>query len=128
MAENKTENKADTKADNKGKTDAKADNKGKAMTKSAVVQQLSTETKLTKKQILDVFEKLTGLIKTQLGKKGPGAFTLPGLLKLKTVRKPATKARKGIHPITKLETVFKAKPARNTVRARALKNLNDLIK
>src|SRR5262249_41860461 len=102
--------------------------KAKAMTKSAVVQQLATETKLSKKQVLDVFDKLTALIKGQLGKKGPGVFTIPGLLKLKTVRKPATKAREGIHPITKQKTLFKAKPARNTVRARALKNLNDLIK
>ena len=110
-----------------------ADNKksggaGKAMTKAAVVQEVSTKTQLSKKQVVAVFDALTDLIKAQLGKKGPGVFTLPGLAKMKKVHKPATKAREGIHPITKQKTTFKAKPARNTVRARALKNLNDLIK
>ena len=120
MAENKTDNKADG-----GKAEG---GKAKAMTKSAVVQHLADATKLTKKQVNEVFEQLTTLIKSQLGKKGPGVFTVPGLLKLKTVRKPATKARKGIHPFTKKETVFKAKAARTIVRAKALKNLNDQIK
>ena len=103
-------------------------NKGKPMTKSAVVQHLAERTKLSRKQVGEVFEALTDLIKQQLGKKGPGVFTIPGLLKLKRVHKPATKPRQGIHPFTKQPTTFKAKPARNTVRARALKNLNDLIK
>jgi nucleoid DNA-binding protein len=105
-----------------------AENKSKAMTKSAVVQHLATETKLSKKQVLEVFDKLTALIKQQLGKKGPGVFTLPGLLKLRRKHKEATKARQGIHPITKQPTTFKAKPARNYVKASPLKSLNDLIK
>src|SRR5262245_25608948 len=98
------------------------------MTKSAVVQHLAEATKLSKKQVSEVFDELTTLIKAQLGKKGPGVFTIPGLLKLKRVHKAGTPARQGIHPFTKQPTTFKAKPARNTVRARALKNLNDLIK
>ena len=113
-------------ADNKA--DKKADSKTKAMTKSAVVQHLATETKLSKKQVSDVFEKLTALIKKELGKKGPGVFTLPGLLKLKRVMKKATPARQGVHPITKQPMTFKAKPARSAVKARALKTLNDQIK
>ena len=118
MAKNKTEN----------KTEGKANGKTRPMTKSAVVQHLADTTKQSKKQVNDVFDSLTALIKQQLGKKGPGMFTIPGLLKLKRVHKKATPERKGIHPFTKQETVFKGKPARNTVRARALKNLNDLIK
>ena len=114
MAAKKADNKGNGKSDAKG--DAKGASKVKAMTKSAVVQHLSTETKLSKKQVLEVFDKLSDLIRQQLGKKGPGVFTLPGLLKLKKVHKPATKERKGIHPITKLETTFAAKPARNMVR------------
>lgn len=35
------------------------------------------------------------LINENLGKKGPGVFALPGLVKLKVVHKPATPARKG---------------------------------
>ncbi len=106
----------------------KTENKVRPMTKSAVVQNLAEATKLSKKQVSEIFDALTALIKAQLGKKGPGVFTLPGLLKLKRVHKAGTPARQGIHPFTKQPTTFKAKPARNTVRARALKNLNDLIK
>ena|SRR5215467_15924637 len=106
----------------------KTDGKSRPMTKSAVVQHLAEATKLSKKQVSEVFDALTALIKAQLGKKGPGVFTLPGMAKMKRVHKPGTPARQGIHPFTKQPTTFKAKPARNTVRIRPLKNLNDLIK
>jgi nucleoid DNA-binding protein len=75
-----------------------------------------------------VFEALAGEIKNALGKKGPGQFVVPGLMKLTLVVKPATKARKGINPFTKEETVFKAKPARRVVKVRPLKNLKDMVK
>jgi nucleoid DNA-binding protein len=100
----------------------------KAMTKSAVYQELAEKTELTRKQIAEVFDALSGLIKRELGKKGPGTFTLPGLLRMRLKRKPATKARKGINPFTKQEQMFKAKPARNVVQTRPLKNLNELVK
>jgi nucleoid DNA-binding protein len=100
----------------------------KAATKSAIFQELATETGLSRKQVADVFEALAKAIKRDLGKKGPGVFTVPGLLKLKLVRKPATKARKGINPFTKQEQMFKAKPARNVVKALPLKSLKDMVK
>jgi len=56
-----------------------------------------------------------------------GEFTLPGLLKVKVVRKPATKARKGINPFTGEETIFKAKPARNVVKIKPLKRMKDMV-
>src|SRR5690348_7163149 len=102
-------------ADNKA-TKAKA----KPLTKSALFEGIATATGLTRKQVGDVFEALTGLVQKELSKKGPGMFTVPGLLKLTVVRKPATKARKGPNPFKPgEEIVFKAKPARNIVRARA---------
>jgi nucleoid DNA-binding protein len=48
-------------------------------------------------------------------------------MKVTVVRKPATKARKGINPFTGEETIFKAKPARNVVKIRPLKNLKDMV-
>ena len=48
-------------------------------------------------------------------------------MKLTVVRKPATKARKGINPFTGEEATFKAKPARNVVKVRPLKNLKDMV-
>ena len=44
--------------------------------------------------------------KKSLGRSGPGAYTVPGLMKLVVQRKPATKARKGINPFTGEETMF----------------------
>jgi hypothetical protein len=108
-----------------------ADNKtpkAKALSKSAVLQELAESTKLSRKQVSEVFTALSTVIKRELGKKGPGLFTIPGLLKLRVIRKPAVKAHKGIHPITKQPHDFKAKAARNIVKARALKGLNDLVK
>lgn len=102
--------------------------KAKAMTKSALYQEIANSTKLTRKQVSDVFDALAKLVTRELGKKGPGSFTLPGMAKLKLKRKPATKARQGINPFTKEPQMFKAKPARNTVSIRPLKALNEKVK
>jgi len=67
------------------------------------------------------------LIESDIGKRGPGVFTVPGLMKIKVVRKPATKARKGINPFTGVEMMFKAKPARNVVKVQALKGLKEMV-
>ncbi|MEX0777862.1 MAG: HU family DNA-binding protein [Phycisphaeraceae bacterium] len=100
---------------------------GKAPTKSEVYGYISTETGLSRKQVSSCFETLADHIQKNVGKKGSGLYTVPGLMKLRVVRKPATPERKGIDPFTKLERVFKAKPARNVVRIRPLKNLKDMV-
>ena len=56
-----------------------------------------------------------------------GLFAIPGLVKLKVARKPATKARKGVNPFTGEEMMFKAKPASKKVKAMALKNLKNMV-
>ena len=99
----------------------------RAMSKSEVVSGIADTTGLTKKQVSSVFEALTGQIKKSLGRSGPGAYVVPGLMKLVVVRKPATEARKGVNPFTGQETMFKAKPARNVVKIRSLKNLKDMV-
>ena len=100
---------------------------GKRLTKSQVVAELAELTELDKKSINKVFEGLTEIIKKQLGSRGPGEFVIPGLLKLKAVKKPATKDRPGINPFTKQPITIKAKPASKKIRASALKVLKDLI-
>ncbi|MBI5042131.1 MAG: HU family DNA-binding protein [Gammaproteobacteria bacterium] len=107
------------------KSVAKASNS--PTTKSEAMGYIAEHTGLTKKDVGSVFEALSGLIKRDLKKNGPGIFSVPGLMKIKVVRKPATKARKGINPFTKEETVFKAKPARNVVKIAALKALKDMV-
>ena len=99
----------------------------KSRTKSEVFGELATGSELSRKQVAVVFDGLAGLIKRDLGKKGPGIFTVPGLMKIKVVRKPATKARKGVNPFTGQEMMFKAKPARNVVKVLALKNLKSMV-
>jgi len=99
----------------------------KPMTKSEIVSGIADETGLTKKDVGSVFEVMADQIKKSLSKRGSGAYTVPGLMKLIVQRKPATKARKGINPFTREETVFKAKPARNVVKIRPLKNLKDMV-
>ncbi|NRA43395.1 MAG: HU family DNA-binding protein [Oligoflexales bacterium] len=99
----------------------------KARTKSDIFGILAETCGLSKKEIVQVFDNLNELINIDLGKKGPGVFNFPGLMKIVRVTKPATKARKGINPFTKEPMVFKAKPARNVVKVRALKSLKEMV-
>jgi nucleoid DNA-binding protein len=99
----------------------------KSISKSEVFAALSESTGLSKVQVSSLFDSLMTLVGKNIGAGGPGIFTLPGLLKIKVVRKPATPARTGINPFTKQETMFKAKPARNVVKLQALKTLKALV-
>jgi nucleoid DNA-binding protein len=105
-----------------------AENKvGKPVSKSVMYQTLAEATGLSRKQIASVFDELTNLIKRDVGKRGPGVFALPGLLKIKRVNKPATKARQGRNPATGEPMMIKAKPARTIVRAQPLKSLKEMV-
>lgn len=96
-------------------------------TKSDIFSALSENTGLSRKDVGAVFAALGECIGLDVGKKGPGVFTVPGLMKVTRVSKPATKARKGINPFTGEETTFKAKPARNVVKVRPLKALKEMV-
>jgi nucleoid DNA-binding protein len=98
----------------------------KPMSKSEIAHTLAETTGLSKAQISSVFDSIAELVGQQLAT-GPGIFTLPGLLKIKVVRKAAVPQRTGINPFTKQETVFKAKPARNVVKLQALKSLKQMV-
>ena len=97
------------------------------MTKSAMVDQIAQNAGLARKQVSAVFDELATVIESHLKKGGVGQFVFPGLMKIEVKRKPATKARKGINPFTGEETIFKAKPARNVVKIRALKKVKDMV-
>ncbi|KZY31995.1 DNA-binding protein [Alcanivorax sp. HI0083] len=96
------------------------------MNKTQIVNQISETTGLTKKDVNAVFDELADIMEGHLKKRGAGQFTLPGLLKIVTQKKPATKARKGINPFTGEATTFAAKPARTMVKVRPLKKLKDM--
>ncbi|HEV3260309.1 MAG TPA: HU family DNA-binding protein [Gemmataceae bacterium] len=98
------------------------------MTKSAVYQELAEKTQLPRKKVAEVFDALAELIKHQIGKKGPGVFTLPaGLVKIKRAEKKATPARPGRNPQTGEAIMIAAKPKRTVVRALALKSLKQMV-
>ncbi len=102
--------------------------KPKAATKTEVFGALAGETGLTKKQIAEVMDALTAYIASQMGKKGPGLFQLPGLLKIKRHKKPPVPERQGRNPRTGEPMTFKAKPARTVVKVLALKHLKEMVK
>jgi len=99
----------------------------KARTKSEVYGALAESTGMTRKEIAGVFDAMSAIIKKDLGKRGPGIFTVPGLMKIRRVHKPATKSRKGINPFTGEEITISAKPARSVVKVTALKNLKTMV-
>jgi nucleoid DNA-binding protein len=99
----------------------------KPTTKAETYTYIAEKTGLTKKDVGAVFDSLGALVKRDLRRTGPGVYTVPGLMKIKVVRKPATKARKGVNPFTGEPMTFKAKPARNVVKVLALKALKDMV-
>jgi len=99
--------------------------KNAAPTKAEILAQISKDTELSKRQVGEVFESLNGIIRKSL--RGAGLFTMPGLVKMKVVKKPATKAREGVNPFTGEKMTFKAKPASKKVRVMPLKNLKEMV-
>jgi nucleoid DNA-binding protein len=99
----------------------------KPRTKSQIFGEIADETGLARREVADVFEVMAKLIKKDLGRRGPGMFTVPGLMKIVKVHKPRRAARKGINPFTGEEAMFKAKPAHNVIKVRPLKNLKDMV-
>ncbi len=95
------------------------------MTKSQIFNDIAESTDLSRKQVAAVFDELESLVGRSIAKRGLGEFTIPGLMKVTTVKKPAKKARKGINPFTGEEQMFKAKPASMAVKVRPLKKLKE---
>ncbi|MCJ8311889.1 MAG: HU family DNA-binding protein [Saccharospirillaceae bacterium] len=95
-------------------------------TKTQIIAEIAENTELSKKEVTAVLDELGDLIERHIKKRSVGEFTLPGLLKVVTVKKPAVKARKGINPFNGEETMFKAKPASTAVKIRPLKKLKEM--
>ena len=108
-------------------TKKKSTTEVKPRTKSQIYGTISEDTGLTRKEVAAVFECMSGLVKKDLGRRGPGTFTVPGLMKIEKKHKPRRPARKGINPFTGEEMMFKAKPAHNVVKVRPLKALKEMV-
>ena len=66
---------------------AKASTGKKPLTKSQVIATLAESNECSKKEVANLFDELATLIGKNLGKRGPGVFTIPGMAKIKVVRK-----------------------------------------
>jgi len=112
---------------NPGPTVKKLGAASKPFTKTETLNAIVSLTGVAKKQVASVIEALEKVLEAHLKKGAAGMFTLPGLIKCVVVHKPATRARKGINPFTGEEQMFKAKPARNVVKVRALGKLKRMV-
>ena len=97
----------------------------KRMTKAQIITELAEKTGLTKKQVQSVFESLRELMKRELGKRGPGEFSIPDLVKVTVKKTKARKAGEKKNPFT--GEPLPAKPASKRLTARPLKKLKDVV-
>lgn len=96
-----------------------------AFNKTSLAAHLATTSGVDVKSVRAVMAALENTMLASVHKKGAGAFTLPGIVRVAVQQVPAKKARKGIDPFTKEERVFKAKPASVKLKARFFKKLKD---
>lgn len=98
-------------------------------TKTQILNEISENTELTRKQVSAVLDELAVLIERHVKKRGVGEFTLPGLLKIKAVKKPARKARKNVpNPFRPGEFMdVAAKPASLKIKVLPLQKLKNMV-
>ena len=96
------------------------------LTKGGIIRGIMDVTGVAKKEITSVLEALGTIIELHVKSRGPGKFTLPGLLKINVVKTAAKPARKGINPFTGEEQMFKAKPAGKKIKIRPLSRLKEM--
>lgn len=99
----------------------------KPLTKSEIISEVSLRADLTKKQVEEVLRALSDVTQEQLAAKGPGIAVVPGIVRLKTVDRPAKPARAGINPFTKEAITIKAKPASRALKASPVKSLKEAV-
>merc|ERR1712196_113695 len=88
----------------------------KAMGKSAINAAIAEELEMKPNEVAGVIESLVAIGSSEVKKSG--IFTIPGLYRIKTRMKPATKA--GKREIFGKVVKVKAKPARTVVKAFAV--------
>lgn len=98
----------------------------KPFSKSEFISAIADRTGVPRKYVQLVMGAIAEVIEAHLQKQGPETFAWPGMFKIQVIKKPATKARKGINPFTGEEMIFKAKPASRKVKVRPLKQLKQM--
>ena len=99
----------------------------KKYTKTEILNEIAGNTSLSKKDVAAVIDELSVLIERHIKKRAVGEFTLPGLLKIKSVVRPARPARKNVpNPFKPGELMdIPKKPATTRVKVLPLKKLKE---
>lgn len=101
---------------------------GKALTKGQFLAAVAEKSGVPRKEVAAVVDGMSDVIRDQLGKKGAGKVTIPGLVLIKTLKKPATKAGTKPNPFKPGEMMeVKAKPASTVVKVRPVKALKEMV-
>lgn len=99
--------------------------------KSELFGLIGQHTELSRKQVASVFEVLFKIMSTDLNKPAAGKprfFVLPGMMKISSIHKPASKATTRPNPFKPGEMMeVKAKPAKTVVKVRPLKALKSAV-
>jgi len=97
-------------------------------TRIEILQTLSDKTGLKRVEVEAVFTEMAKVIKAHMRKQGSGEVMLPKLgLKIRKVRRKATKQRTMVSPLTGKEVVIPPKPARDDIKLIALKGLKESL-
>ena len=99
----------------------------KKYTKTEILNEIAKNANVDKKEVSAVLDELDTLIERHIKKRAIGEFTLPGLLKIKCVTRPARPARKGVpNPFRPGELMdIPRKPATTRVKVLPLKKLKE---
>ena len=114
-----------TSSNRKSATSKKIPAVQKKYTKTEILNEIAAKTSVNRKDVAAVLEELDVLIERHIKKRAVGEFTLPGLLKIKCVTRPARPARKGVpNPFRPGELMdIPRKPASTRVKVLPLKKL-----
>lgn len=98
MAVKKSSKKAASKSKAKASSTAKKQTAAiqKKYTKTEILNEISQNTSIAKREVSAVLDELAVVIERHIKKRAVGEFTLPGLLKIKSVVRPARPARKNV--------------------------------
>ena len=66
-----------------------SENNTKPLTKTETLNLLAERTGMNRKQVTSLLDELGRLIAEQLNEQGPGSINVPGLMRIKVLRKPA---------------------------------------
>ncbi len=121
MAKNKA------KASKSAPKPAKISAAAKIRSKSEVFSVIAEHNQLTRKQVAGVFDTLGALIAVDLKGKSR-EFAVPGMMKIKSIYKPASKGGQRPNPFKPGEMMeVKPRPARNVIKIRPLKALKSMV-